>query len=467
MAHDIPLLLALWIAPVAGTPGAGPQQIVDTRSASSDLGLPTYGASSSGSVNFVQRGRTDVGGGQMLDWFIIYIGSSVTGSGFDEQFIVFSPNVAQGAARPLVVAYHGYGNTQKDITYKTTLVNECAQRGWYLMAPLSASGAHFMCDPGQKNTGVAMDWMMANLSVDRSRIYGVGFSMGGGMALNFAARHLDPRRWTFAAIVDHTGTVDLIDTYENDPASAFVFDFWYGQGAPGTANYDLMRRASLIEWDYAALQVDPYTDLARNLTHVPLKLIRGTNDPLVGLMAQHDRLNQHLIDLGHVPGPKYSYELIPTNEHSWKTLDEGVACDWLSQWSLDLPSEQRTIAASGGYYYDYLVMQTVGMKLTPFTWALDPVDNEFRLSETANMAQIVVFADRAGLDTAQPLSVVMSTADGKMNKVLVTDYATKPAFVSRDGIVLPSNAWSYGASGKVVILTEWDGTQVHTYSIQP
>jgi hypothetical protein len=303
--------------------------------------------------------------------------------------------------------------------------------------------------------------------VDLSRIYAVGFSMGGGMALNYGARHLDPSRGTFAAIVNHTGSVDIIDTYENDPASAFVFDFWYGDQSPGSADYDLMRRAAVIEWDPVAQQVDPNTDLVRNLSHVPLKSIRASNEPLVGLAAQCDRLDAHLQTLGRVPGPSYSYEIVPANVHSWSTLDEKSACDWLAQFSLNLPTSQRTIAATGGYYFNFLVTQTDPELLTPFTWEIDPIANELRLSETANLTQLGVQTLEAGLSTSQQLRVVLSTADSMVNRVLLSDFPVQPASVSRDGMVLPTTHWGYNPQTGVVTLTEWDGSSVHTYTIQP
>jgi pimeloyl-ACP methyl ester carboxylesterase len=487
MFHQLPLLLALSIAPsampalepAAATSGAvldrdGRTSIAYDRSGSlvgnsgQGLGgLPTYGATSSGGVNTVNRGRMDLGNGQVLDYYTISLASSVTGSGFQEDFILFTPNVPKGVVRPLLVAFHGYGFSQKDIVFNTDFVSECAQRGWYMLAPLSASGGHFMCDPGQLNTEVAMDWTLNKFSVDLTRIYAVGFSMGGGMALNYGARHLDPLHGTFAAIVNHTGSVDLIDTYENDPASAFVFDFWYGDQSPNSADYDLMRRGSVIEWDPVAQQVNPNTDLVRNLNHVPLKSLRGSNDPLTGLTLQCDRLDAHLLALGRTPGTDYSYEIVNSNKHTWDTLDGKAACDWLAQFTLNLPTQQRTIAATEGYYFHFFVDQTDNKLLTPFTWEVDPVANELRLSETANLTKLSVQTINAGLSTDQQLSVVMSTADNKVNQVGLTGFAVQPVSVSRDGMVLPTTHWGYAPDSGMVTLTEWDGSSVHTYTIQP
>lgn len=484
MVHQIPLLLALSIAPSA-MPALEPagaasgavlerdgrtsisfdrsNSLVGNAGQGSLGGLPTYGATSSGGVNTAKRGRLDLGGGQMLDYYTVTIGN--TGSGFQEDFILFTPNVPKGVVRPLLVAFHGFGFSQNDIVFNTSFVSECAERGWYMLAPLSASGGHFMCDPGQLNTEVAMNWTLGKFAVDLTRIYAVGFSMGGGMALNYGARHLDPLHGTFAAIVNHTGAVDLIDTYENDPASAFVFDFWYGDQSPNSADYDLMRRGSVIEWDPALQQVDPTTDLVRNLNHVPLMSLRGSNDPLTGLATQCDRLDVHLQSLGRTPGTTYSYEIVPTSLHDWDTLDGKAACDWLAQFTLSLPTQQRTIAATEGFYYYFYVDQTDPKLLTPFTWEVDSVANVLRLSETANLTMLAVQSVKMGLDTTQQMQVEMSAADGLVKQVALNGFAVQPASVSRDGMVLPTTHWYY--TGDVVTLVEWDGNSVHTYTIQP
>jgi acetyl esterase/lipase len=483
MFHNLSLLLALAASPNAVTleptlAGAGtnvdqtasrgvsvPRSIVQTGSGTTTggTGMPTYGATPTGSGFNVTHGTAQAGS-HMVNYFTVTIDP---GSGFSESFIIFAPTAPSTLPRPLLVAFHGFGFTQKDIIFNTSFVSQCAERGWYMMAPLSASGGHFMSDPGMINTEAALAWTFSKFNIDKTRIYAAGFSMGGGMALNYAARHLDPMRGMFAAIVNHSGAVDLNDTYATDPASQFVFDFWYGNGTPNTANADKMTRSSVIQYDEVAGHVNPNTDLIRNLSHVPLQMLRASNDPLTGLIKQCDRLDEHLLSLGRIPGPSYSYQVINGFEHSWDTLNEQAACDWLSQFSLTMPDNGRTLASSESFYFHFFVNQTDTTKLTPFTWSVDTISNQLNISETANLTSLAVITGWAGLHTNQQLTVVLQSGDGLDNNVTLNGYPVKPSAVLRDGMVLPATHWGYSAAGGTVSLTEYDGANAHTWVIQP
>lgn len=388
-------------------------------------------------------------------------------SGFAESFVVFVPSPKPLLPRPAVVAFHGFGVSQMDIVVNTPLLQECAARKWILIAPLSASGGHFMCDPGQINTQAVLDWALAGLPIDPTRLYGIGFSMGGGMALNYAARHLDPKRGMLAAVVDHTGAVDVNNVYWSDPPAQFVFDFWYGDGTPGSADPGLMTRASVIRYDSLTQQIDPDSDLIHNLDHAPLRIVRAAGDPLAYLGLQCDRLNAHLLSLGRVPGPKYVYQVLPGNTHSWATLNAKAACNWLKQFSLQLPSSGFTLASSEATYFHFYVDQDDPSEFTPFTWEVDPIVNQLSLRESANLSILGVDTASAGLSTSQPLTVLMSTADDVADRVVLTGYASPPASVTRDGGIAPAGSWAHNPSAKTLLLTESEGTGIHVWNVVP
>ncbi len=389
------------------------------------------------------------------------------GSGFAETFVVFVPTPFPLSPRPALVAFHGFGVSQMDIVVNTPLLQECAARKWILIAPLSASDGHFMCDPGQTNTQAVLDWALAGLPIDKTRIYAIGFSMGGGMALNYAARHLDPKRGMFAAMVDHTGAVDLNHVYASDPPAQFVFDFWYGDGTPGSADPVLMTRGSVIRYDSLAQQVDPHSDLVHNLDHAPLRIVRAANDPLAYLRTQCEILNAHLLSLGRLPGPTYVYEVKPGSSHSWGTLDAKAACNWLKQFNLVLPSSGMTLASSDAMYFHFFVDQDDPSEFTPFTWKIDPIANELSVRDSANLAMLAVDTGSAGLSTSQPLVVVMSTADDEPDRIVLNSYAVPPASVLRDGGAALSGWWSYNPAAKTLLLTETEGSGVHTWTVIP
>jgi len=475
LALPFALFASSALAP-AVEPAAATGSIDDTRISSlSDLaggstqtgagGLPTFGARAAGSgTKSGFSGGMLSAGGRMLRYYDFWIDP---GTGFLEDFYIYEPVPRPASPKPLLVAFHGFGVTQKDIVINTTLMQECAKRGWYMLAPLSASGGHFMSDPGQVNTRAALDWTLATFNVDRTRIYGVGFSMGGGMALNFGARNLDPERGMFAAVVDHTGAVDLNETYRKDPPTQYIFDFWYGDGSPGSADPERMMRSSVIEFDDATQQVNPNTDLARNLSHLPIQMVRAQNDPLVLLSEQHDRFYSHMMSLGRSPGPAFSSLIIPSNVHKWSTLNTTQACDWLAQFTLQLPASANTLALKEGPHFYFYVDQEVTGALTPFSWSIDTAGNRLEVSQTKNLTGLIVDSLGAGLATGKTLYVNTSTADGLADRITLRGYDMAPAGVMRDGKIAQASEWTYNATAKTVVLKESDGSKLHSWLVAP
>jgi pimeloyl-ACP methyl ester carboxylesterase len=480
MLSRIPQLIALIASPavafalepassVSSVDGTRMSSITDTASVGAQslgTGMPTYGAqpSGSGAKTGASMGSISVGE-RTMRYYRLQIDP---GTGFLEDFILYEPVPKPVVPAPLLVAFHAFGVTQNDILVNTKFLQQCSARGWHMLAPLSASGGHFMSDPGQQNTCAALDAVLPWFKIDKSRIYGVGFSMGGGMALNYAARHLDPAHAMFAAVVDHTGAIDLNETYRKDPSSQFIFDFWYGDGSPGSANTFLMTKSSLIVYDDITQQVDPNSDLARNLSHLPIQMVRAQNDPLILLAQQHDRLYAHMTSQGRVPGPAFSSQIIPgVDVHKWSTLDPVQSCDWLSQFSLQMPSSARTLALKDGPHFFFYVDQQVLGQLTPFTWSVDTSTNRLDFSETVNVESLVADTLAAGLSTTQPLLVTTSTSDGAADRISVRGYNAVPSAVLRDGQTALYGAWTYSPSAKMVTLKELDGTQQHNWTVIP
>ena len=171
---------------------------------------------------------------------------------------------------PLLVGFHQFSASHLDIFVNTTFPQEASARGWYLLGPLSGSQGNFSSIESQINTKYVIEWVLENFLVDEGRIYGVGFSMGGGSVTNFAARHVDPGGPMFAALCNHTGSVSVHDSYINaNPQGRTILESIFG-GSP-TRNLFAYQRSSVIDLDPVTGEVVPGADLARNLTHVPLR----------------------------------------------------------------------------------------------------------------------------------------------------------------------------------------------------
>lgn len=391
-------------------------------------------------------------------WHLTF--SDPAGTGYDEEFLLQVPPASAFPA-PMVVAFHKYGVSVKDIPINTTFPQECEQRDWFLLAPLGASQISYSSEPCQRNTEFVLE-TVTSLSagkIDPTRIYGVGFSMGGGVALNYAARHLDPLRPMFAALYNHTGSVSLVDTYTQSPPSQPVLEFWFG-GPPWSSGL-IYQRASLLDFDPVTEVVDVDTDLTRNLTHIPVRSMYVTFDPVQYLKEQTEIFHSHLRSLGGAS------ELTVKSGvgHSWSNINETEVCDWFAQQSLVLPTAGETLADRDARYHHFVVRQESSTTFTPFKWKGDRGLNRLELSETANLLRLEVYTSSLDLDTAAPLEVTLATADGLADEVLLTGYALPPTTVLRDGV--PSAAWSHFPLLGALLLLETDGTVSHTWQVTP
>jgi hypothetical protein len=395
----------------------------------------------------------------------VHFGAATTGTGYWEDFTAGIP--AAPGPRPLLVAYHAWGFTHQDIVLHTPLFELAKQQQWYIVAPLSASGVHVNSDEAQVNTGLVLEWMLANYDIDTSRIYGLGFSLGGGMACNFAARHLDPNRFMFAALVDHTGSVSQWDTYLNTPAAQYVFQFWYSPD-PNNRNVEPddfdMLRTSTIDFDPQTLVVDPQTDLARNLTHVPMEVSRAQteNHATEYLVTQCDLLVNHMIGLGSVP----SYVVVPYSGHSWNSLDFAQAIKFLKKQRLRIPTNADTLADQDGTYFYFYVHQDAPGAFTPFSWSISETQNKVLVWKTRNLGQIDVDLPGTGLATSSNLLVVLHTDDMLADDVLLKGWPAAPSLVERDGAP-QAGTYSYDPVQQELFIDEWDGTQTHKWEIYP
>jgi hypothetical protein len=396
-----------------------------------------------------------------------------TGSGWQEQFMVQVPNVAPTTPAPLLVAFHKFGVSQNDIVNRTTFMPEALARGWYCVAPLGASQVSFNSLESQVNVQAVLTWMTSMYAIDLTRVYAAGFSMGGGCALGYAERHLDPASIRFAAIANHTGTVALAHAWANEPDDndaddnvpnfgenlevPDLLEFWYG-AAPQLAPF-AYSRCSSIDLDVNLGVVLPGTDMSRNIAHVPVLNWVAAADPNLYLYEQTDQLHKHI----RHQNPQNTLIIVPGNNHTWNTLDETAVCDWLSQFTLQTPTHASTLADADGIWFHFQLEQDAAGAFTPFTWDVNPATNTFTLSATSNLKRLRLDTSAAGLTATAPLTVHLSTSDLTGDELILEDYTSAPSLVRRDGLVVPI---LYDALADRLTLPETDSS-LHTWVITP
>lgn len=387
-----------------------------------------------------------------------------TGTTWQEPFLLGIPPIPAGPTAPLLVVFHGWGNTHNSILDQTTYFHEARQRGWYVVAPLGAHKYNYAIPYAQQNVQAVLDWVTAYLPVDETRIYGVGFSMGGGNVTNYAARHLDPAHPRFAAIVNHTGTVSVRDVFYNAVDTSLLehVDMFGATPLQDPFGY---ARSSVIDIQPGFPAPNPEMDLARNLVGLPIFTFSAVNDPLQHLVRETRILTRWLWRLGGTPRLKEAQGAL----HTWDSLDEWAACQFLSQHTLDdSPLGTHSLLADrDATYYCFQVEQDVPNAFTPFRWNLDATLNRLILDQTENLARLTVDTAAAGLDTNNVVKVMLGTADGLPEEVVLDGYSVAPTDVLRNGLSMPLGSWNFDAQTGTVTIIETNATAYPLWRIEP
>ncbi len=450
-------LLALALPARAQTLGGG-------TTPGSISGLPGIGGGTLGTPNtFGRKRRFPTASSPGL----YEIRLPMTPSGFAERFLLQIPRNAPSSPAPLLVAFHRFSNTMYDIPFNTDLCAEANARGWYLLAPMALTDINLNSVASQINVETVLELITRIYNIDDDRIYGVGHSMGGGCALSYAARHLDPSKPMFASVINHTGVMSQRHSYENDCNPPFNcglqddWEFWYG-GEPSTNLFDY-QRSSLIDIPYVpgfpTVPVpDQTSDMARNLTHIPMQSWMAQFDPLPELVVQNYAFEAQML----LRGGQHTLITLPISEHLWSTLDYTAACNFLSAQTLTLPTAAETLADQNGTFFHFGVTQTTPNQFTPFTWSSDTLTNTLSITETANLSILDVAAANAGLSAraTQVLTVNVGTADGLPPLIRLNGLMTAPASVTRDG--QPDTSWVYMGRLESLEFQDVDGN-AHTW----
>jgi len=366
-----------------------------------------------------------------------------TGSGWQEKFLLQLPTNPPTGPVPLLVVFHKFGSSHGDVL-NTTFFAETRARGWYGMAPLGARQKHFGNTESQINTRAALNLVAHLFSIDRQRVYGVGFSMGGGAMANYAARHLDPRGIRFAAMVDHTGGVSLGHTWFYEPDDADldddtpmagnnlevpdILESYFG-GTPAASPFEY-QRCSLIDLDPIFGTIGPTTNFARNLKSIPTHIWIADADPMAYLVTQTTAFDGHL----QAQGVGHQFTSPAGNTHVWPTVDEFAACEWLQTKSLQMPTSQSTLTDENGRWYHFDIEQQAAGAFTPFTWDVNAAARRVTISGTRNLQRISIDAASAGFALSGNVTLRVSTADGTGDRVRLLNVSAAPLGVTRDGL---------------------------------
>ncbi|MCP3916523.1 MAG: hypothetical protein GY711_13275 [bacterium] len=417
-----------------------------------DLAVPVDGQTLSSMGSALSSDLRNIGG------FDVQVGSIwVPETQSREYFAYQIPLTPPANPAPIIVLFHQFNASHADVI-NTSFLAETRTRGWYMLAPLGRwDGApgngqnNFGALNAQHGTNTALAWMLGDPSVDASRVYGVGFSMGGGWMASHAARHPG----TYSALVNNTGGVALMDTYSNSPVAAAILNPLLG-GDPVQVPFEY-ERISTIVLDLAGQLVPGGNHMALNLKTTPIQSWYSLNDTGATsyLVDQTIQFDAYFTSVGATNHNLFSANTMPG--HDWNTIDETTVCDWFDQqaptppppiqgrWLLDRP---------GTFGLFRFEQDTTGF--SDIAFGAFP-GNHYALIAT-NVQSYEIDMVATGLDPAQPFTVFV---DAGATDFTFTSASQMPTAVTRNNTA--TTAWTWNAG--VLTLQETAGGTA-TWAIQ-
>jgi pimeloyl-ACP methyl ester carboxylesterase len=384
-----------------------------------------------------------------------FIADTETGTGFPEFFHYQIPDSysPSGPGHPLVVAFHGFGGSSLTPGNQSTLDEECNARGWLFVAPTGIDDKLFGAPISQQNSEAAVQWMLDNYNVDEDRIYVVGFSMGGGIASNFASRRRDPDGLMIAAVGMVSATFDWVMSYNGGfPALHDWFINPYNFGVSPSVNpwpYQQASGAYHVETSYPPYPgtIVPDKSMVLNLVDLPVYITFDTLDGLTEIPLINAKLEQDLSAAGFdvemsiktgTVDPDDGITLVP---HSWAVLDEIEMFDFFETHSVDRYPEdfEATLDLGGPISWADANQFAPGV----FTYVVGEADagaGTLVLDDVANATAVRIDGAAASL-SAMP-RVTATSNDVRSFVLTVGDLVQSPSYLKdvSSGLIVPGVA---------------------------
>jgi predicted esterase len=371
------------------------------------------------------------------------VDASITGTGFDELIQYQLPEFYddQGPGHPLVVAYHGFGGSAGSVALLSTIDEECNSHNWVYLSVTGLDDQLFGSPISQQNTEAGIQYILDNFNIDEDRIYMVGFSVGGGIVANFAARHRDPEGLMIAALGVVSGTQDWALEYNIGVAELklwLILPENFG-GPPSTELFAYQQVGGLYCDPASYPPASSATTLsvhsmATNLAKVPTYITYDTDDPILHVPHMCDELETLLLSLGgtvtktvttdtSVPGPPS----IPA-PHSWAVLDEVGLFNFLDGKSVNrYPGDFQAQQDLGG---PVSWLETTRHRTDAFVYIDGDVDfgtQHVSVSTVSNASALDVDFGTTGIASALPVRFSLTNDDSSKDlPVTLTGFSQAP-----------------------------------------
>lgn len=354
----------------------------------------------------------------------------------------------------LVIAFHGYSQSDNSVFVLTDLAQQCQNRGWMLLTPLGLHQKNYGNPNSQATLNIVLSMVQMFFEFNEDRIYGVGFSMGGCNALSYAMRHQDPAGLRMAGVVAHTAVLDLVDTFltGDTGVQAAMQDPTVFGGTPGQEPFAYGRTSPMI---VSGGLPDPAFSSVSNILHLPIYYHVNTLDAgNQELLDQNDVLKTFL--LANSANVQVSEVTIPNPKHDWSTMNMTAALDFLSPYSLPADPSSLDVYADREVPYFYTHPRDIAAdEVARYDVDVDTGTNTFTLQDTHDLNQVAFDTVAMGLDPTQPLNINHSSGDLTQDEIVLTGYLTSPSSVTVSSF--PPFSWSYDSGNQEVIINPTPG----------
>ncbi len=388
----------------------------------------------------VEQQTYESSGGTPPTMFDGFLTTAQTGTIFPEIFKYQLGNSYDefGPAHPLVVVYHGFGSSANSVAGASTLDEECNARGYIYASPTGLDDQLFGSPISQQHVEAMIQWLLDNFNIDPDRIFMVGFSMGGGVVTNFAARHRDPDDIMIAGLGTVSAAMDWTQTYNTGTAGTqSLLENIYNFGGDPTAKPFEYRQSSgmyFTEGTYPPLPgvVDTVESMATNLGSIPTYITYDSGDPLTHIPGTNETFETLLLGLGSTPTKVIQTGTLGGDglpaPHSWAVLDETELFDFWDGLTVDrYPTDFAAQQDLGGPASWVSTTQGASGAFTYVEGSADALNGTIDISAVENAA--VVDVDLAATSLAGSVRVTASAAAGQPYTLRLTDLASQPSYL--------------------------------------
>ena len=348
---------------------------------------------------------------------------------------------------PLLFCWHQYGAVAHEYIYVTRFDEECEDRGWIAASITGVSTTNWTNQLAQASAVSSLEYIESRYNIDRTRIYMVGASMGGGSGMIFSNNHLDPSGYMVAATASLSGIMDDYRRFEEQGYNTSMTNAF--GGTPSEVPFEYQRNSPTY------FESGGYS-MHWNLKHLPVNLTVGFDDyPWV----------YHAMDMYDLLAPyadSVYYEQTLTLGHGWGIVNHGIICDWLSGFTLNDNPDNIVISADEPdvYYWTEVLETILSYKFAQYEAEYDTNSNYFHLGIIQNLSGIAMNLSYMGLNTSENLGFEINSQQYEECGIVLRDYLSQPSEILRDGITF--DEWIYNpVSGEITFVTAGD----HNFTI--